>query len=412
MTIATTGRPVTLKRSLTLWNAVLYGLGVTIGAGIYVLIGPAAARAGMHAPLAFLGAALLMVPTAASFAELASRMPVAASEAAYVRAGFGSVWAGRVIGLLVIAIAIVSSAAISVGSAGYIRVFLDLPQSILIAAVVVAMGGVAMIGIKESVTFAGIMTLIEVGGLLIIVAAGFLVEPGTVTRLPEIWTGVASVPILVGLLSASLLAVFAFIGFEGIVNVAEEVERPQRNLPRAIFVTLALTTILYCLVAWVARVAVGAKDLGGTDAPLALAFSRLTGWSPLTMSAIAIIATMNGIIVQMIMASRVIYGLSAEGGLPAALGAVNPRTRTPIRATAVTLVVVLLLALLLPLERLADITSRITLVMFAIINLALVAVKMRETEPPPGIFLAPLWVPIVGFALTLLFLLADLFVQR
>lgn len=408
----TPDRQATLKRSLTLWNATLYGLGVTIGAGIYVLIGPAAARAGMHAPLAFLVAALLMAPTAASFAELATRMPVAASEAAYVRAGFRSPWGGHLIGYLVIAIAIVSSAAISVGSAGYIRVFVNVPQPALIAAVVSAMGLVAMLGVKQSVTLAGIMTLIEIGGLLVIVAAGFLVEPGTVTRLPEMWSGVANGTVLIGLLSASLLAVFAFIGFEGIVNVAEEVENPRRTLPRAIFATLALTTILYCLVAWVALVAVGAAELGGTQAPLALAFSRLTGWSPLTMSAVAIIATMNGIIVQMIMASRVMYGLSTAGGLPAGLGVVDPRTQTPIRATALTLVVVMLLALLVPLERLADMTSRITLVMFAIINLALILLKARETAPPAGVFTVSRWVPISGFALTVMFLLADLLVQR
>jgi APA family basic amino acid/polyamine antiporter len=176
---------VSLKRSLTLGYATLYGLGVTIGAGIYVLIGAAAARAGMHAPVAFVIAAVLMGLTAASFAELGSRMPVSASEAAYARAAFGSDRLALAVGLLVVAIAVVSAAAISAGSAGYIRVFVDMPQPLVVSAVVIAMGVVAAWGIVQSIAFAGIMTLLEIGGLLLIIVAGSLAGPEIVTRLPE-----------------------------------------------------------------------------------------------------------------------------------------------------------------------------------------------------------------------------------
>jgi basic amino acid/polyamine antiporter, APA family len=114
-------------RSLTLTHAVLYGLGVTIGAGIYVLVGIAAGRSGMHAPLAFLAAAIAMAFSAASFAELGTRMPVSASEAAYVKAAFQREWLSLGVGLLVIVTAMVSAATISVGSAGYVSVFIPLP---------------------------------------------------------------------------------------------------------------------------------------------------------------------------------------------------------------------------------------------------------------------------------------------
>jgi len=113
-----------LVRSLTLTHAVLYGLGVTIGAGIYVLVGIAAGRSGMHAPLAFVGAALVMAFSAASLAELGTRMPVSASEAAYVQAAFRRDWLSLSVGLLVVATATVSAATISAGSAGYLAVFL------------------------------------------------------------------------------------------------------------------------------------------------------------------------------------------------------------------------------------------------------------------------------------------------
>ena len=398
---------IALKRTLTLTNAVLYGLGVTIGAGIYVLIGAAAARAGMYAPLAFVIAAVLMGLTAASFAELGGRMPVAAGEAAYVRAAFRSDRLATLVGLLVIAIAIVSAAAISVGSAGYVGVFLALPEPVRIRLVVLAMGAIAAWGIKQSVVFAGVMTVIEVGGLMLLIAAGAWLSPDLVTRLPEATPPLASPVAVAGIASAALLGVFAFIGFEGLVNIAEEVRDPKRTLPRAILLTLLLTTVLYVLVVWVALVAASPAELAASNAPLALVFERLTGASPRTMSLIAIIATLNGIIVQIIMSSRVLYGLASQGSLPAALKDVSPITRTPLNATILTTTAVLALALLLPLEQLADLTSRITLVLFALVNLALVRIKAREREAPANTYLAPSWVPWAGFASCLALVAAD-----
>ena len=127
--------PKRLTRSLTLTHAVLYGLGVTVGAGIYVLVGVAAGRSGMHAPLAFIGAALVMGFSAASFAELGTRMPVSASEAAYIQAAFKREWLSLGVGLLVVATAIISAATICVGSAGYIGVFLPLSREWIIGPV-------------------------------------------------------------------------------------------------------------------------------------------------------------------------------------------------------------------------------------------------------------------------------------
>jgi len=398
---------VALHRTLGVTSASLYGLGVTIGAGIYVLIGPAAGRAGLAAPLAFVVAAVLMALTAASFAELGGRMPVAAGEAAYIGAGWDSPLAGKWAGLLVVAIAIVSAAAISVGSAGYIRVFVPAPAPLVIAGVVLAMGAIAAWGIKESVTLASLMTLVEIGGLLLIIAAGFLFEPAVVSRLPELAGAGLDPGRPGGLMAAALIAVFAFIGFEAIVNIAEEVKEPARTLPRAIFLTLALTTALYFLVVWVALVAVPLDVLARSQAPLALVFERLTGWSPRVMSAIAVVATLNGVIVQIIMGSRVVYGLASQRALPRPLAEVSPVTRTPLAATLLVIAIVMALALTLPLDRLADWTSRITLALFALVNVALVRIKAAEERPPPGVFIAPRWVPIAGALSCVAFLFAD-----
>jgi basic amino acid/polyamine antiporter, APA family len=402
----TPARP-SLKRSLSLVQATLYGLGVTIGAGIYVLIGAAAARAGMHAPIAFFLAALLMTLSAASFAELAVRLPVAAGEAAYVRSAFQSDKLATFVGLLVIAIAIVSAAAISLGSTGYIGVFIALPRPVLVTAVVLAMGAIAAWGINEAVNFAGIMTLIEIGGLVLLVVAGVGAGPELITRLPEAWPSLASGTALGGIMGTALLAVFAFIGFEGLANIAEEVRDPRRTLPRAIFLTLAIATMLYVLVLWVSLITVPPTELAVSKAPLALVFERLTGASPRTMSAIAIVATLNGIIVQIIMSSRVLYGLGKQGDLPRAFAIVSQRTRTPLFATAFTTMVVLLLALLVPLQHLADIASHMTLIVFALVNLSLIRIKTRGHDVPCGTYIAPGWVPWAGFVSCLTLTLGD-----
>ena len=397
-----------LRRSLTLPLAVLYGLGVTIGAGIYVLIGATAARAGLYAPAAFVLAALVMAPAACAFAELAGRLPVSAGEAAYVRAGFRSGTLSLIVGLMVVAAGSVSAATVSVGSAGYIRDFIDLPDTTIIVVVVLVMGAVAGWGIVQSVTFAALFTLIEIAGLVLIVWSGAVEHPELPGRLPELVPATLDANVWAGILGAGLISFFAFIGFEDLVNIAEEVKRPQRTLPWAIFWTLALTTLVYVLVVAVAVLAVPLDELAASRAPLSLVFARVTGLSPAAISAIAIVATLNGVIVQIIMGSRVIYGLADQGSLPAALGRVSPLTRTPLIATGLVVLVILALALALPLESLAETTSRITLTIFALVCAALVKLKLEGVPPPETAFVVPLWVPLLGIFTCTGFLLTDL----
>lgn len=408
--VATRNASPRLVRSLTMTHAVLYGLGVTIGAGIYVLVGLAAGRSGMHAPLAFMGAALVMAFSAASFAELGTRMPVSASEAAYVQAAFRLDWLSLGVGLLVVTTAIISAATISVGSAGYVAVFLPIPTPWIISGVVLAMGAVACLATVQSVTFAGVMTLIEVGGLVLIIVAGLGHGTDVVTRLPEIWPSAGDTTAWIGIAGTALTAVFAFIGFEHLVNVAEEMKEPNRTLPRALFLTLGLTALIYGLVVWIAVTAVPPQELGRSSAPLALVYQRLTGLPLVTMSAIAIVATLNGVIVHMIMIARVIYGLADQGSLPKALARLNPMTHTPLLATAIGVGAILLLALAVPLAGLADLTAGFTLLIFAIVNLALIRIKSRNEIPPLGTFICPRWVPFAGLVSSVLLLVVDLIV--
>lgn len=395
-----------LKRALSLPLVVLYGLGVTIGAGIYVLVGAAAGRAGVHAPVSFVMAAVVMAFSAASFAEFTGRLPVSAGEAAYVRAGFGSRRLSLLVGFLVIVTGVVSSAAISIGSTGYIREFIDLPAPLLVVAIVLGLAAVAAWGITESVTFAALFTLIEAGALVAVIAVGFWNRPELAGELTRVLPPPGDLGPWTGILGAGLLAFFAFTGFEDMVNLAEEVKAPERTLPWAIFLTLVLTTGLYFLVVSVAVLGVPLDDLAASPAPLSLVFERLAGVSSAAITAVAIVATLNGVIIQMIMASRVLYGLAAQGVLPGPFGRVHPVTRTPVIATATVAAAILLLALAFPLEGLAEMTSTTVLIVFTLVNAALLRLKLKKVPAPAGGFTVGAWVPAVG-ALSCLALLAS-----
>ena len=395
-----------LRRRLTLPLLVLYGLGVTIGAGIYVLVGTTAGRAGIYAPSAFVVAAVVMALTAASFAELSGRYPVSAGEAAYVRAGFRSDLIAIFTGLLVILAGIVSSAAISIGSTGYIRELVDLPQNVLVPLVVLAMGAVAAWGILESVLFAALFTVIEAGGLIAIIVLGFGSDPDLVTRLPDVLPPLFEPGIWSGIASAGLLAFFAFIGFEDLVNVAEETKNPKKTMPWAIFLTLVISTVIYFLVASIAVLTVPPDQLAASPAPLNDVFRQVTDAPPAVILGIAVVATLNTIIVQIIMASRVVYGLADQGNLPAVFARINAVTRTPLVATSSVVAVILVLALAFPLEGLAEMTSRITLTVFALVNIALIKLKLAGDPAPEGVFEVQLWVPVAGVLACIAFLMS------
>ena len=382
-----------LQRRLSLPLLVLYGIGITIGAGIYVLIGAVAGHAGRYAPWSFVLAAVVMAFTVGSYAELTTRFPVSAGEAAYVRAAFGSRAASTLTGLLTIVIGIVSSAAVALGAAGYIAQFTDWPPSAVVALLLAVLGAVAAWGILESVLLASLFTLIEAGGLLVIIVAGWQAQVPLASALALPPLDIAT---LSGIGYASLLAFFAFIGFEDLANVVEEAKVPHRDIPRAMMLTLVISTVLYVAVAAIAVAAVPVAELAASPAPLSLVFRTLAGVSPATISVIAIVATLNTILAQMTMAARVVYGLARQGDLPGFAGRVHPKTATPLIATALIVAATLALALLVPFERLAEGTSLATLVVFALVNLALLRLRHRKIHTDGPHIRVPLWVPAAG----------------
>ncbi|CUH44704.1 MULTISPECIES: APC family permease [Ruegeria] len=383
-----------LRRALTTPLLTLYGLGVTVGAGIYVLVGATADIAGPFAALSFVVAALVVSLTALSYAELATRFPVSAGEAAYVEAGFRKNWMAVFVGLAVAASGVISASAVAIGAASYLHALTGFAIPILTISVVLIMGLIALWGITESVFIAAVITIIEIAGLLFVIGWGMSIQDpqgyGISSMLPPLeldaWRGI---------FAASLLAFFAFVGFEDMANVAEEVKDPVRTIPKAILLTLVLATVLYLGTSMTVLLVVPIDVLSTSAAPLALVFSNAPEVIKQGFSAVAIVATVNGVLIQMIMASRVIYGLADRDHLPKVLAIVPKSTQTPVVATLLVVAIIVLLTQTIPIGTLAERTSQIVLGVFVLVNISLIQLKMQPDEAAKH-FRVPIVVPILG----------------
>ncbi|NND49874.1 MAG: amino acid permease, partial [Rhizobiales bacterium] len=168
--------------------------------------------------------------------------------------------------------------------------------------------------------------------------------------------------------------------------------------------TLIGASLVYLLVTYVAVWSVPPDQLAASRAPLSLVFERTTGFSPAVITLIAIVATLNGVIVQMVMSARVLYGLAKQGSLPEVFGRVSAATRTPVYSTLAVVSTILVLALFLPLEALAEASSFTVLTSFTLVNLALIKLKWSGRPAPANAFIVSIWIPIVGFISCLAFL--------
>ena len=399
-------QPHQLNRTLSLPLVVFYGIGTILGAGIYVLVGKVAGYAGMYAVMSFIIASILASFSAFSYAELSERFPKSAGEAVYIEQGFNSRHLSTVVGLMIVLMGSVSTATLMHGFVGYLKIFVSWPDTLIIIGLLVLIVAVVIWGIGQSVWLAAVMTVGEIIGLLIILwvagdSFGQLPTRGAELVPPMdglVWTGV---------LLGAFVAFYAYIGFEDIVNVAEEVKEPEKNLPRAIIIALVVTTLFYILIATVSILSMPPQQLAASDAPLALLYQQVTGQPPTLITIISLASVLNGALIQVIMASRILYGMGRQGWLPEHFGRVHGITRTPIIATVVVGLAILSFSLILPLLSLAKLTSFITLSIFSLINLALWRIKLRGND---GVnFTVPLWVPVLGFFSSTIFLLFQIY---
>ncbi|MGD2116845.1 MAG: APC family permease [Chromatiales bacterium] len=398
-----------LKRTLSLPMVTLYGLGTIIGAGIYVLIGEVVAIAGYLTPAAFLLASIIAAFSAFAYAELSSRFPLSAGEAIYVERAFSLRAYSLVIGLLMVFVGVISSATLVKGFVGYLDYLVVVDEHVAMVLLVLALGGVAIWGIAQSAWVAVVTTLVEIAGLLIIIwvardnLAGvpMLLEQVSPQFAADGWSAIVA---------GAFIAFFAFLGFEDIVNVAEEVKNPTRNLPLAIILSLLISALLYITVSVVSIATVAPAELAATSAPLALVYERAAAGSPLLIVVVSIAAIINGTLIMVVMATRILYGMSRQQWLPSSLSRVSATTRTPVFTTVLITALILIFALWLPIVTLAATTSLITLLVFFSVNFALLKIKLDESghrQYPRAAHGISIWIPAMGMLSSAAFILAQ-----
>jgi APA family basic amino acid/polyamine antiporter len=395
---------VELKRVLGLWEVTLSGVGIILGAGIYALIGEAAGLAGNAVWMAFAISALVALFTGLSYAELSSMFPKASAEYEYTSQAFGRRLA-FVIGWLIIFSGAIGAATVALGFAGYFNALLGAPQILSALMLVLILSGIIFVGIKQSAWIAIVFTLIEALGLVIIIVLG-IPYLGSVDYL-EMPFGFS------GLFQASALIFFAFIGFEEIVKLSEEAIDPERTIPRALIMAITASIVLYVLVALSAVSVLGWQELSLSDAPFAdIAYAALGKNAFFVLSIIALFSTTNTVLLMLLAASRIIYGMADSSSLPEDLSRVHPVTRTPWIAILVSMILCMGFVLLGDIAFVANVNNFTVFVTFITINAALIFLRYRKPEiskpfkVPLAIDRFPL-LPFLGLILNI-FMLAQL----
>ena len=390
----------TLKRSLNLPLLTLYGLGTILGAGVYVLVGKVAGIAGLYTPIAFLISSIVAVFTGLSYAALSARYPRSAGEVVYINQAFSSATLSTWVGWCVIATGVVSAATMVNGFIGYLAVFIQIPALLAITLVVVCITLIAYWGIMESVTIAALITVLEIVGLLLVIYS----LRGELFTLPQNWQSLLpplNGDIWMGILLGSFLAFYAFIGFEDMVNVAEEVIEPQRTLPLAIIAALLMASVLYIVIALAAVLSLPPDILSQSDSPMVSLIQNHNPQLATTLGIISLIAIINGVLVQVIMGSRILYGMANQHFISKLFARVSEKTQTPTTATIAIAFTVWLLALGFPLVTLAKTTSFIIIVVFALVNFSLLIIRYRENSYIGNNKIYKLLLPLTGGLLCL-----------
>lgn len=367
-----------LQRRIGPLEAVFYGLGIIVGAGIYVLVAPAAGFAGNAVWLSFLLAAVLATFTGLSYAELGSMFPKAAAEYVYVKRAYKNSLLAFVTGWLIMFTGVVSVSAVSLGFTGYFADLFGVTEAasksivpLISIALIAVMGFVNYLGIREASKTNIILTSTVIIGLLAIIAIG-IPHFGSVDyfEMPRGFDGV---------LLATSLIFFAFLGFEEIVNVAEETRNPRRVLPFAIVLSVVISTLLYVMTSLSLVSIQGWESLSQSAAPLANAAGIVLGHpGELTLSVIAMFATGSTVLGLILVTSRMMWGMSRERALPKFLSHIN-RRGTPKMALIVVSVAAVAFVFLGDIGHVASVTSVGALIIFLNINLALI--WLRYTRP-------------------------------
>ncbi len=389
-----------LKRALGLWHITLMGVGVILGAGIYVIIGEAAGLSSNGLWLSVIFAGVVAALTGLSYAELSSRFPEAGAEYVYIEKSFGdtSAW---LTGWLIIVGSIIAAAAVAVGFAKYFSALFQTSVPVIAVATLIVCGLILIAGIKETALITILFTVIEASGLIIIIFIG-VPYLGSINYL-ELTRG------LNGVIEAGVLIFFSYIGFENIARLAEETKEPAKNMPRAILFSIAITTVIYVLVGVAALSVVSWQELAQAEAPLALIAQRVYGDRlSLVLSVIALFSTFNTVLVTLLSGSRLVYGIAAYRALPRIFLSTAEKLQTPWIAIIAVVGLSVPFVFLGDLATIANLTNFTIFIIFIMVNASVIYFRYRR--PVESGFKIPLTIgrfPVLPFLglLTSLFML-------
>ncbi len=390
-----------LNRSLNLPLLVFYGTGMILGAGIYSIIGKAAATAQDTLWIGFILAAIAAFFTALSYAELATLFPKTGAEYIYLKNALPKFkWISISTGLLMAFSGAATAATVAVAFSGYLNSFMPIPLAAVSIGILILFSIVNIIGIQQSSWINAIFTIIEIVGLIIFIYLGW--------QSPEFGKVLSAKPNM-GTLASSALIIFAYFGFENIVSLVEETKKPETNVPRAIIISLSVATLLYILVAFAALALMSPDELASSNAVLTDAAKQSSPKTASVLGAIALFATANTALIALVTTSRILYGMAVDRALPALLAKVLPKSKTPWVAALVVLGAALILVPLGEVEVLAGVSSLATMISFIAINLALIFLRYshpnskRPFKVPLSIRTMPI-LPLLGIIICLVFL--------
>jgi len=368
-----------LKRRISLFALTVYGVGNVLGAGIYALIGEVLGETGNLSWLAFVLASITGALTGLSYAELSAMFPKSAAEFVYTEEAFKIRILSFILGWIIIFSGILSASTVALAFGGYLSDLISIPSiflNIIFAIILVLILSIInFIGIKTSTRTNILFTLIEVSGLIIIIIIGFFGK-----QEPNYFILPSGSSFAV-IFSAVALIFFAYIGFEDIANIAEEVKEPHKNLPKAIIYSIIITTILYFFTAIAVVSILPYGDIADSDAPLNEVAAEVLGpGGGIAMSFIALFATANTVLIMLIVTSRMMYGMARDKALPKGLSRISPKYRTPIISVLLTMGFTIIPILFGDISLVAHATVIGVLINFILVNISLLALRKKKPD--------------------------------
>lgn len=382
-----------LQRELGLWSIIAISMGAMIGSGIFILPGLAMAEAGPAVILAFILAAILVVPAAVSIAELGTAMPEAGGDYVFIERGMGPA-AGTIAGLGTWLMLMFKGALALVGGMFYLKAVMSLPS---VEAVAVVIGtiliAVNVFGVKQT---GGLQTVMVI--VMVLILGGF-VSVSLIHVENTHYQPFFADDAMGGLMTATAMVLVSYAGVTKVAAVAEEIEDPGRNLPLGLLLSMGVTTVLYALIVFVLVGIIEGEALAGSNIPMVDAVEPFFGFTGVVLivvaAMLALISTANAGILT---ASRYPFALSRDKLLPPFFGKVHDGLHTPVVAILITGGAMLAIIIFLPVEEIAKTAGSFQIIVYILVNIALIAFRTSSPEWYDPDFKSPLypWVQIFG----------------